>query len=157
MSPLTKVLIGLAAAALSLCLCGGIVAVINGSGPSAPDNQAADAARVLDPSADTPPTTSPTTPATTPATTAPTTPPAAAPTIPPTSTPPARPKPKPKPKPKKSTKAPAPPADSQDEDDSVYYANCTAVRDAGKAPIRRGQPGYSRKLDRDGDGVACEK
>ncbi|MEV6633208.1 excalibur calcium-binding domain-containing protein [Actinoplanes sp. NPDC051470] len=23
--------------------------------------------------------------------------------------------------------------------------------------MRRGQPGYSRKLDRDGDGVACEK
>ncbi|MGX6604813.1 excalibur calcium-binding domain-containing protein [Micromonosporaceae bacterium Da 78-11] len=38
----------------------------------------------------------------------------------------------------------------------MYYANCTAVRDAGAAPIRRGDPGYSRKLDRDGDGVACE-
>jgi Excalibur calcium-binding domain/Protein of unknown function (DUF1524) len=39
---------------------------------------------------------------------------------------------------------------------SVYYANCTAVRAAGAAPILRGQPGYSSKLDRDGDGVACE-
>ena len=39
---------------------------------------------------------------------------------------------------------------------SVYYPNCTAVRAAGAAPIRRGQPGYSSKLDRDGDGVACE-
>lgn len=39
---------------------------------------------------------------------------------------------------------------------SAYYANCTAVRNAGKAPIYRGQPGYSSKLDRDGDGVACE-
>lgn len=38
----------------------------------------------------------------------------------------------------------------------VYYANCTAVRAAGADPIRRGDPGYSRKLDRDGDGVACE-
>jgi hypothetical protein len=38
----------------------------------------------------------------------------------------------------------------------VYYANCTAVRAAGKAPIRRGDPGYSRRLDRDGDGIACE-
>ncbi|MCA1199157.1 excalibur calcium-binding domain-containing protein [Sphingomonas sp. R647] len=37
-----------------------------------------------------------------------------------------------------------------------YYANCSAVRAAGAAPIRRGQSGYSRKLDRDGDGVACE-
>jgi competence protein ComEC len=27
---------------------------------------------------------------------------------------------------------------------------------AGAAPIRVGQPGYSRTLDRDGDGVACE-
>jgi len=39
---------------------------------------------------------------------------------------------------------------------STYYANCAAVRAAGAAPIRAGQPGYSRKLDRDGDGVACE-
>lgn len=39
---------------------------------------------------------------------------------------------------------------------TAYYANCTAVRAAGAAPIYAGQPGYSRKLDRDGDGVACE-
>lgn len=39
---------------------------------------------------------------------------------------------------------------------SVYYANCTAVRDANAAPIYAGEPGYSSKLDRDGDGVACE-
>jgi hypothetical protein len=39
---------------------------------------------------------------------------------------------------------------------TVYYANCTAVRDAGAAPIYRGEPGCSRKLDRDGDGVACD-
>lgn len=45
--------------------------------------------------------------------------------------------------------APAPPA-------NVYYANCAAARAAGAAPIRAGQPGYSRKLDRDGDGIACE-
>lgn len=38
----------------------------------------------------------------------------------------------------------------------VSYPNCAAVRAAGKAPLRRGQPGYSPKLDRDGDGVACE-
>ncbi|NUU31505.1 DUF1524 domain-containing protein [Arthrobacter sp. C9C5] len=44
--------------------------------------------------------------------------------------------------------APAPP--------SVYYANCTAVRAAGAAPIRRGQPGFSSKFDRDGDGIGCE-
>jgi hypothetical protein len=36
------------------------------------------------------------------------------------------------------------------------YANCAAVRAAGAAPIRRGDPGYAAKLDRDGDGVGCE-
>lgn len=39
---------------------------------------------------------------------------------------------------------------------STYYANCSAVKAAGAAPIYNGDPGYSRKLDRDGDGVACE-
>lgn len=56
-----------------------------------------------------------------------------------------KPKPKPKPtiKPKPTTEA-------------AYYKNCDAVRAAGKAPIHRGDPGYSRKLDRDGDGIGCE-
>lgn len=40
---------------------------------------------------------------------------------------------------------------------AAYYANCTAVKAAGAAPIYAGQPGYSRSLDRDGDGIACEK
>ncbi|MEV5028487.1 excalibur calcium-binding domain-containing protein [Paenibacillus sp. LPE1-1-1.1] len=39
----------------------------------------------------------------------------------------------------------------------VYYASCSAVRDAGADPVYEGDPGYSRKLDRDGDGVGCEK
>ncbi|GAA4048752.1 GmrSD restriction endonuclease domain-containing protein [Agromyces indicus] len=39
---------------------------------------------------------------------------------------------------------------------SVDFANCTEVRAVGAAPIRAGDPGYSRQLDRDGDGVACE-
>lgn len=39
----------------------------------------------------------------------------------------------------------------------VYYENCTAVENAGAAPIYAGDPGYSRDLDRDGDGVACEQ
>ncbi|MEO6471563.1 MAG: DUF1524 domain-containing protein [Aeromicrobium sp.] len=38
----------------------------------------------------------------------------------------------------------------------IYFKNCTAVRDAGRAPIRRGDPGYARHLDRDDDGVGCE-
>lgn len=54
-----------------------------------------------------------------------------------------------------TTAATAPPATSP-AITSVFYANCAAVRAAGKAPIRRGDPGYSSALDRDGDGIACE-
>lgn len=39
---------------------------------------------------------------------------------------------------------------------TVSYANCTEARNAGAAPLYRGDPGYSSRLDRDGDGVACE-
>lgn len=39
---------------------------------------------------------------------------------------------------------------------NTYYPNCAAVRAAGAAPLYQGQPGYSSKLDRDKDGVACE-
>ena len=47
-------------------------------------------------------------------------------------------------------------AEARKSPSSTYYNNCTAVRNAGAAPIYRGEPGYSRKLDRDGDGIACE-
>ena len=36
------------------------------------------------------------------------------------------------------------------------YNSCAGARAAGVTPLYAGQPGYSRKLDRDGDGVACE-
>jgi hypothetical protein len=36
------------------------------------------------------------------------------------------------------------------------FANCTAARAAGAAPVRRGDPGYGAHLDRDDDGVGCE-
>ena len=52
-----------------------------------------------------------------------------------------------------ATPAPAPEANS---DANVSYKNCAAVRAADKAPLYRGQPGYAPKLDRDGDGIACE-
>ena len=39
---------------------------------------------------------------------------------------------------------------------AVLYKDCAAVRAAGAAPIRVGQPGYARPLDADGDGVGCE-
>lgn len=75
-----------------------------------------------------------------------------------------KPKPAPKPKPKPT---PTPPQDDEDGSSSsstgggggggsAYYRNCDAARDAGAAPVRRGDPGYGRHLDRDGDGVACE-
>lgn len=57
----------------------------------------------------------------------------------------------PAPAPAPVVKAPAPaPA-------AVSYANCTAVRAAGAAPIYAGTPGYGKHLDRDGDGIGCDK
>ena len=41
-------------------------------------------------------------------------------------------------------------------DSSTYFENCTAAREAGAAPVHRGDPGYGSHLDRDGDGVGCE-
>jgi hypothetical protein len=48
--------------------------------------------------------------------------------------------------------APAQPAGAR------AYLNCAAARAAGVAPIRRGTTlyGANRRLDRDGDGIACE-
>lgn len=63
--------------------------------------------------------------------------------------------PAPAPAPAQTQAAPAP-APAQQSGGDVYYQNCSAVRAAGKAPLYQGQPGYSRKLDRDGDGIACE-
>lgn len=48
-------------------------------------------------------------------------------------------------------------AEEQAQQEYVYYENCTAVENAGAAPIYVGDPGYSGDLDRDGDGVACEQ
>ncbi|NQX65005.1 thermonuclease family protein [Paenibacillus alba] len=43
------------------------------------------------------------------------------------------------------------------EHSEVYYNNCTEAKAAGAYNIKKGEPGYSSKLDRDHDGVACEK
>lgn len=37
-----------------------------------------------------------------------------------------------------------------------HFANCSEARAAGRAPLRRGEPGYAPHLDRDNDGIACE-
>lgn len=39
---------------------------------------------------------------------------------------------------------------------SVYYKNCPEAREAGAVPLRRDDPGYRSKLDRDGDDVDCK-
>lgn len=64
--------------------------------------------------------------------------------------------PTPTPVPPTPTATPRPPTPTPTPDPNVYYENCDAVRAAGADPIRRGDPGYSSDLDRDGDGVACE-
>jgi hypothetical protein len=35
------------------------------------------------------------------------------------------------------------------------FANCDAARAAGRAPLFRGEPGYSPALDPDNSGMAC--
>jgi Excalibur calcium-binding domain. len=40
---------------------------------------------------------------------------------------------------------------------SAHYKNCTAVWNAIGSPIYVGDPGYASHLDRDGDGIGCEK
>lgn len=46
--------------------------------------------------------------------------------------------------------------ESEDNDNDVYYANCSEARANGAESIREGEPGYREELDRDGDGIACE-
>lgn len=38
----------------------------------------------------------------------------------------------------------------------TIYKTCDDARAAGHAPMHAGDMGYSRQLDQDGDGVACE-
>lgn len=54
------------------------------------------------------------------------------------------------------TAVPRPSASAPVNPGAVYYADCAAVRAAGKAPLLRGQPGYRSELDRNDDGVACQ-
>ncbi|WCZ36010.1 Excalibur calcium-binding domain protein [Corynebacterium heidelbergense] len=50
----------------------------------------------------------------------------------------------------------APPAEPP-ASTGTYYASCREARAAGAGPFYRGQPGYRDALDRDGDGIACDK
>jgi endonuclease YncB( thermonuclease family) len=62
------------------------------------------------------------------------------------------PEPQPEPEPARAPE----PVSAPEASASAYYANCDAARAAGAAPLHAGEPGYSTKLDRDKDGVACE-
>jgi hypothetical protein len=63
--------------------------------------------------------------------------------------------------PKPTTQSPTPTASRPSEAPAtqapVSYQNCAQARAAGKAPLHEGDPGYSRELDRNGDGTACER
>lgn len=102
------------------------------------------------------PSPSPTTksPSPTPTTTSPTPTPTPEPTT-------EAPAPAPEPaQPERHEEAPAPAVVHQEQrapEPQTYYANCAAARAAGAAPIYQGQPGYRSGLDRDGDGIACDK
>lgn len=50
--------------------------------------------------------------------------------------------------------APAPVPEPRQE--SMYFPNCKKAKEAGAAPLYRGDPGYREELDRDRDGIACE-
>lgn len=46
--------------------------------------------------------------------------------------------------------------DIQPNTNGAVFNSCAEAKAAGAAPLYRGSPGYSAKLDRDGDGIACE-
>lgn len=55
------------------------------------------------------------------------------------------------------TEQPAAPAPAPEPTPArVHFSSCKQAREAGAAPLYRGDPGYNPKLDRDNDGVACE-
>ena len=54
------------------------------------------------------------------------------------------------PRPRPATPTPAPSAE-------LHFSSCKEARAAGYSHMRRGEPGYSPHLDRDNDGIACDK
>jgi outer membrane biosynthesis protein TonB len=95
-----------------------------------------------------------------PRTTSPTTAPTQAPTETPTQTPSSSPSesdsrtPTPSSTPEPTTEPSTAPVSTSE---AVAYKNCAEVRAAGKAPLRRGEPGFTDELDRNGDGIACDR
>ena len=48
-------------------------------------------------------------------------------------------------------------SESTPEPQKEFYANCKEAKAAGAAPMYKGDPGYRPELDRDKDGIACDK
>ena len=42
-------------------------------------------------------------------------------------------------------------------EENIHFSSCKEAWENGYSDIHRGEPGYSSKLDRDGDGIACER
>src|SRR5690606_4071204 len=55
------------------------------------------------------------------------------------------------------TTDPAETTDPEPEPEPVFFRNCFQVFRAGAMPLLFGQDGYRPGLDRDGDGIACER
>ncbi|MCO1576808.1 excalibur calcium-binding domain-containing protein [Crossiella sp. SN42] len=60
-------------------------------------------------------------------------------------------------RPEPTVEPPPEPEPTKQTKPAAHYKNCTEAKKAGAAPLHRGDPGYGRHLDRDGDGVACER
>ena len=58
--------------------------------------------------------------------------------------------------PRAATSAPVLRLAASATDPKVHYSGCNEVRALGKAPLHKGDPGYSESMDGDGDGIACE-
>ena len=42
-------------------------------------------------------------------------------------------------------------------EENIHFSSCREAWENGYSDIHRGEPGYSSKLDLDGDGIACER
>ena len=58
---------------------------------------------------------------------------------------------------KDRAKQPQPQPKPEVKPDPKRFANCKEANDAGYYDITRDSPYYGKHLDRDGDGIACEK
>ncbi|MEV0282990.1 excalibur calcium-binding domain-containing protein [Kribbella sp. NPDC050820] len=98
-----------------------------------------------------PPTTTPTTPPT------PTTSEESSPTSAPSSTPTGPESSAPSSTPDPANPPTSAPTTAPTSTKPVVFSTCAEARAAGKAPLYRGRPGYSEALDKNGDGIACER